>query len=331
MMNKEWKEFKYNEIFKIERGKGPRINSVIKGETPFITATESNNGLTEYVEYPAIHKGNCITVNRNGTIGEAFYQVKDFCSTEDVHIFYPKGFELTKERAFFLITLIKKEKYRFGYGRKWGIERMKNSIIKLPVNSIGSPDWEYMSEYINELWRKRIPSLKNIKKIKSNKKISFRPIDEWKEFKLIDYFDMKSGQYYSKDSFSSGEVPLISTTDNNNGIMSYTDLEAKFEGNVLTIGKIGVTTFYQKKPFVATSDVTVLIPKFESFDAFNALFLVTIIKQERNKWSYGRQIRLGDCKELVIKLPVDSVGHPDWKYMSEYIKSLNYSEKIGEK
>lgn len=147
----QWKEFKYKQLFSIERGRGPRINNAELGDTPFITATESNNGLTSFVDYPAVHKGNCITVNRNGSIAQAFYQENNFCSTEDVHIFYPKHFELTKEISFFLITLIKKEKYRFGYGRKWGIERMNNSIIKLPVDSSGNPDWLYMENFIKSL------------------------------------------------------------------------------------------------------------------------------------------------------------------------------------
>jgi hypothetical protein len=47
--------------------------------------------------------------------------------------------------------LIKREKYRYNYGRKWGIERMKNSQIKLPVTKNGTPDWSFMENYIKSL------------------------------------------------------------------------------------------------------------------------------------------------------------------------------------
>lgn len=145
-----WKIFRYEELFDIERGKGPRKQDLEKGSTPFVTSSDTNNGVTGYTDHPPCHKGNTISVNRNGSIGEAFYQELDFCSTEDVHIFNPK-FEMNKYIAFFIITLIKKEKYRFNYGRKWGIERMKESKINLPVTPEGNPDWKFMENFIKSL------------------------------------------------------------------------------------------------------------------------------------------------------------------------------------
>jgi hypothetical protein len=96
------------------------------------------------------HAGNTLGVNRNGSVGEAFYQPRAFCSTEDVHIFTPK-FQMNPFIALFLTTIIRRERYRFGYGRKWGIERMKRSRIKLPVRDNGIPDWKYMERYIMSL------------------------------------------------------------------------------------------------------------------------------------------------------------------------------------
>jgi hypothetical protein len=97
-----------------------------------------------------VHSGNVIGVNRNGSIAEAFYQPVPFCSTEDVHIFKPK-FKINQYIALFMSTLIKREKYRYNYGRKWGIGRMKISKIKLPVASDGEPDFKFMEEYIKTL------------------------------------------------------------------------------------------------------------------------------------------------------------------------------------
>lgn len=41
---------------------------------------------------------------------------------------------MNKYIAMFLITVIKANKYRFGYGRKWTIEKMKETVIKLPAS-----------------------------------------------------------------------------------------------------------------------------------------------------------------------------------------------------
>ena len=121
-----------------------------QGNTPFVGASDTQNGITAFVGQPAIHKGNTISVSYNGSVAEAFYQPEPFWATDDVNVFYPK-FELTPAIALFICTLIRQEKYRFNYGRKWHMERMKNSVLYLPVKSDGSPDWDYMENYIKSL------------------------------------------------------------------------------------------------------------------------------------------------------------------------------------
>ena len=147
----KWKWFTYDNLFDIERGRGPRKNELNgTGKTPFVTSTDQNNGWTDFTNATPIHKGNTIGVNRNGSVAEAFFQPLPFCSTEDVHIFTPK-FPMSKYTALFLATLIKKEKYRYNYGRKWGIGRMKISKIKLPVDNTGQPDWKLMENFVKTI------------------------------------------------------------------------------------------------------------------------------------------------------------------------------------
>ena len=50
--------------------------------------------------------------------------------------------------ALFICSVIRLEKYRFSYGRKWNLERMKESEIRLPVDASGDPDWVWMRRYI---------------------------------------------------------------------------------------------------------------------------------------------------------------------------------------
>ncbi len=152
-------------------------------------------------------------------------------------------------------------------------------------------------------------------------------VSSWKIFNLITIFDMKAGKYYPRESYNEGNIPLVSASENNNGVIKFTDLEPKYN-NCLTIGKIGISTFYQNNPFVATSDVTILIPKIKIFNKYIGLFIATILNQEKYKWSYGRQIRLNDCQKLTIKLPVNTQDLPDWEFMENYIKSLPYSASL---
>lgn len=96
-----------------------------------------------------MHNGNNISINRNGSVGDAFYQPKPFCSTEDVHIFNPK-FKLNQYIAMFLIALIHKEKLRYSYGRKLD-SRMNKTVMVLPVDSNNEPNWKFMEDYIKSL------------------------------------------------------------------------------------------------------------------------------------------------------------------------------------
>lgn len=146
----EWKWFKISDLFEIERGWGARLKTSSKsGKYPFVTSTDQNNGWSGYTDNNPAHESNVISVTRNGSVGEAFFQPKPFCSTEDVHIFIPK-FELNIFIGLFLTTIIRKEKYRYNYGRKWGLQRMNETKIKLPARN-GAPDFEFMENYIKSL------------------------------------------------------------------------------------------------------------------------------------------------------------------------------------
>jgi hypothetical protein len=155
-----WKAFKYKDLFEIERGRGPRKKELNgSGRHPFVSASEFNNGITDFSDAKPFHAGRVITVARNGnSVASAFYQPVPFHSTEDVHVFTPK-FRMSVPVALFLCTLIKLERYRYSYGRKWGIARMKETDISLPVTNGESPDWELMGRFVRALpYSSQIPS-----------------------------------------------------------------------------------------------------------------------------------------------------------------------------
>jgi len=43
------------------------------------------------------------------------------------------------------------ERYRFNYGRKWHLERMPQSQIRLPANTDDAPDFAFMEAYVRRL------------------------------------------------------------------------------------------------------------------------------------------------------------------------------------
>lgn len=145
-----WKTFRLDELFELKKGKRLTKLNIKPGLTPFIAAIDKNNGCRQLISHQPIHSGNTITVNYNGSVAEAFYQEKPFYASDDVNVLYPK-FKMTVYSALFLISIIKKEKFRFNYGRKWHLERMESTLIKLPTENNGQPDFKFMEDYIKSV------------------------------------------------------------------------------------------------------------------------------------------------------------------------------------
>ncbi|MDR0248510.1 MAG: restriction endonuclease subunit S [Oscillospiraceae bacterium] len=147
----KWGEFTLGQLFDFEKGKRLTKEDMFEGDTNYLGAISVNNGVRQLIDASAIFRGNCITVNYNGSVGEAFYQQAPFWASDDVNVLYAKGWELNKYIALFIATVIKANRYKFSYGRKWTMEKMKKSLIKLPATAQGSPDWDYMEQYIKSL------------------------------------------------------------------------------------------------------------------------------------------------------------------------------------
>lgn len=145
-----WRPYKLRDIFSLRKGKRLTKQQMMAGTTPFIGAIDSNNGVSRFIGQDANHAGNTITVSYNGSVAEAYFQPSPFWASDDVNVLYPK-FHMTPQIALFLTAVIRREKYRFSYGRKWHLERMEQSTISLPPDSKGNPDWVYIQRIIERL------------------------------------------------------------------------------------------------------------------------------------------------------------------------------------
>lgn len=146
-----WREFALQELFTIKKGQRLTRADMLPGDTPYVGASDTGNGITASVGQKPIHEAGTISVSYNGSVAEAFFQPEAYWPTDDVNVLYPKGFQLTPATGLFLCTLIRLEKYRFNYGRKWHLDRMREAVIRLPVTEQKKPDWDYMESYIKTL------------------------------------------------------------------------------------------------------------------------------------------------------------------------------------
>lgn len=153
---------------------------------------------------------------------------------------------------------------------------------------------------------------------------------KWKSFTIDNLFNVMGSKTTPKrdlQEIGNGSYPYITTSSVNNGVEGFYDFYTE-EGNVLVIDSAvkGVCS-YQAQRFTASDHVEKLIPKFE-LNPYIAMFFITLINLEGYRYSYGRKFNQIRIKETEIILPVDKNNEPDYEFMENYIKSLQYSDSI---
>ena len=343
METKKWKWFKISDLFD-KPYKGTAYNAQNLKECYFdnkkairyVTRTDTNNGLKSFVineDFEDIENDNAITIG--DTTATIYYQSENFICGD--HIVILRSKHLNKIRGLFIVSLLNGERYRYNYGRAFKKELIYNTQIKLPVDSKGNPDWEWIENYVKNTL---IPKLPHKAKLVWQNQLNTNPlvnakmqlnINAWQWFMIDDLFNVTAGKYHYPSEYSSGSTPYLSATAVNNGVGCNIDIEAEFSGNAITIEKVGCTTFYQPIPFCATSDVNILRRKDQNpIKKYVGLFLAAVIDfNEGYRRNYGRQCRINDTKAIKIKLPAiqnaNGEYEPDWQFMEDYIKSLPYS------
>lgn len=331
-----WQEFQLDHLFTIKKGKRLTSEEQEDGSNNYIGAIDSNNGVANHIAQPPIHPANTISVSYNGSVGEAFYQSEPYWATDDVNALYPRYPGFNSFIGLFIATVIRQEKYKFSYGRKWTLENMNKAKINLPAlhNNNGTlfkdschtyssagyvPDWDFMEHYIKSLHYKPLTTSH------SSSVTSTLSTADWKEFTLDAVFILKGGFYNKKPEHSSeGTIPFLASTESHNGVTEFYSLEdieswdkvgnedntldkKLYDGNCIAVTVNGsvCNAFYQRKRFTCSHDITAFYLRSHEMTPHLAMFLCTIITKDKYRWSYGRKPH--DVKKFgqsIIRLPV---------------------------
>ena len=145
----EWKWFEVGNILKCSATKHSIIYNQEEGLIPLVSRSAANNGITAFVDADdkTKNKGNCITIGAEGLY--AFYQPKDFVS--GVKVYTLRHDKMNPYNALFLCVILNKEVYRYSYGNARILDKIMKERIKLPVTPSGTPDWQFMEDYIKSL------------------------------------------------------------------------------------------------------------------------------------------------------------------------------------
>ena len=157
---------------------------------------------------------------------------------------------------------------------------------------------------------------------------------EWGEFKLGDLFEIKPTKYYRLQNeeiiSKNGNVPLVSNSSIENGVMGFSNLKPLNKGNTLTCSDTTLgadTMFYQQKDFIGYSHIQHLVPKFKPFNKEIASAIISAcIVATSKKYDYGNKFNRDAMNKTIIHLPTKN-GKIDFEFMESFIAELE-AERI---
>lgn len=156
----EWKKFKLTELFNICRGNGlsrVSLDDDYDNGVNFISRQSYNNGVNSVVEQLDSIKpfdSGCITVALGGEyLGSSFVQLRPFYTGAHMAVLTPKDNRMTLFSKLFICTLIRFEsKIKYcAFGRELDTHIDREFSIKLPVTRDGTPNWNWIDNYMKSL------------------------------------------------------------------------------------------------------------------------------------------------------------------------------------
>jgi len=331
--SKRWTEFFIKDIFDIKSGKRLTKSEMIAGNIPFIGASDSNNGVTAFINNENISADeNVLGVNYNGSVVENFYHPYKCLFSDDVKRFKLKNSVGNEFKYLFLKTIILQQKNKFTYGYKFNETRMRRQKILLPVTDDGSPDFDFMENYVRAIEEKILQSYRQfIGILPPPVKIQSLSEKIWRPFRLTDIFSIRatsSGIDKIKLTLHEGKLPYITRSDRNNGIQTFICKQEKYKtdkGNSITVGLDTQTAFYQPIDFYTGQNIQVLTN--DQLNLYVAQFFLSLLKNTLSIFSWGGNgATLTRLRRSKIMLPVTDSGSPDFDYMEAFVKNLTAAQ-----
>jgi len=308
------------DLFDITYGNSFELNSLERcaindpERVNYVSRTREQNGVSAFVkerDEPPFGAGLITVAGSGNSVLESFVQEHRFYTGYHVFVLTPKR-AMTEVEKLFYCFCIRQNQYKYNFGRQANRtlksilvpESMPKDFQRIELKNIQIPDSEPL-----------------IPEIELN-------LDKWGKFRLDELFEIKKGKRLTKENMEIGSTPFIGSSDSNNGYTAFVSNNPIHQANTITVnydGSVGIA-FYQPVAFWALDSVNVLYPKFK-LNPYIALFIITVIEQERYRFNYGRKWHKDRMEKSIISLPVKN-KKPDFEWMENYIKSLPYSTAI---
>lgn len=333
-----YKEFKVGDLFDIHPTKSYGLTNedlfATKGETPVVTNTSSNNGISCNVNLEATETGGIITYSDTTTSEAIFYQPHDFIGYSHIQGLYPYDCNWNKASLLYFVTAFRKAVVgKFNYGNKFNRNIAKEIKVLLPVTHNDKIDFNFIDEFIAELEVQRLTelaaylSVTGLKKYKLTNKekevIKCYNDWEWGLFNIKDLFGKSTrGKRLKSEDRISGELPFVTAGEFNEGISAFISNKVDiFSSNTTTIDMFGSAKYRNYK---YGGDDHIAVVHTEKLSKMASIFVTTSIhKSSHNgQFSYSKNFYAKDADKLNILLPIVK-GEPNYELMETFISAIH--------
>lgn len=328
---REWKEFFIHDIFsETRRGKRLKREDHIKGMFPYVSSSAMNNGVDEFIgniEGVRKYKG-CLSLANSGSVGSCFYEPFEFVASD--HITHLKG-DYTKSQYLFMASMLNRLSEKYNFNREINDARISREKIVLPVDDHGTPDLDFMEQYIRHIMSFKLGQyLKYCKRnlAKLGEIIMLQSFSEikWRPFKIYKIAQVDSGRDIYDAERVDGNLPYITAGVQQNGIGYFVgNRNRTIFKNAISVSRNGAgvgSSFYHEYLALYSNDCRKVILNNYNENKYVSLFITNQIMMQRNNYNYSRKMGTERLKKQMIMLPALNDDEPDYEYMEQYIKNL---------
>lgn len=149
---------------------------------------------------------------------------------------------------------------------------------------------------------------------------------DWSPIYITDVFYLIRGREGNMAMLESGDVPLISAKNSNNGLKGFVNTPKKtIAGHSISLNNDGDggagLAYYQPANMALDTHVTALIPKYD-VSKWTLIFIAKCISCLHGFFGHGLSISNKRATKIRIMLPIGEDGTPHYTYMEQYTKNL---------
>ena len=344
----EWQEYRLDELFgKSTRGRRLKSADRIDGELPFVTAGETDAGISAWIGNDVhVFSKNTVTIDM---FGSAKYRGYKYGADDHVAVVHTE--ELSSLVVLFLAAAINKSSHagQFDYSRNFYAGDADELKIQLPTvtkNGKSQIAFGFIERFIATLQAERLATLQayftatGLKDytLTSEEQAALEGLDAlvWGAFKIEDVLvwqknisELNPLHLDALTVSAEKKYPFYGQATSNNGIIEYRHLNDDVLNNPLGKPTILIhsnnqntvyldTPFYLKDGHGATS-----VLQSDNLNKMTAQFFMGSIKKViLQKYTYNAKATKIELKNSEINLPVKPDHTPDYDYMTLVISAM---------